>query len=1030
MTEKEYQSDIIKYLITNLGYSLIKNTNKDNLINNLRFCLEKINNGGNKFDDEEWKAIYSEIMRTNLQIDRFISLKKEYIQSDIKFTDKNGNKKSVRLVDLNNTNNNIYQVAQEVEIRGGIKRFDVVLFLNGLPICIMELKIQKNDLDTAYNQMVFRYQSDINNDDLFRYTLFFIISKKEHTEYFANTEWNDKYHQNIRSGRNFSSWWKNENNEDVESFYNVARDILNKEEILNFIKRYLLIDLNEEKGSYKKYSLLVMRPYQIHAMNKTLDVVKKAVDANFSNDIYRGGYIWHATGSGKTITSYKIAETIINEPDKFNKVDKVIFVVDRKELKTQTIDRFSGISTGSKKPCPSLGGKGAKNLISNSKEIIVTTIQALNAFCREHFKKYEKIINKKNFVFIFDECHRSNSGQMQMRIKEAFKNKVFIGFTGTPCFTKINEKNLDEQIAFLVKKNEPFPTKYIFGEQLHKYTTFHALLDQKVVEFVPYYRECSLVDSRQIRKTKPWIVNNVAHIIKEFCKLTKKEDMFVNSDEWHKNGYNAILVASSVDAVIYYYDCFKRIINSLKASNNNIGCIKNYFKFTAAFSVKHRFKKNNFSCLEYSRGNYEVSEEKDSELSLKPFEFNKKVKEIINDFYKKENDNNNKKIDVDHTTFIRNVGLAFKEKKIDLLIVCNMFTTGFDAPGCNTIFIDREYNDDMQLFQTISRVNRISLNKKEGNIWFFDNQENKLIDAFRIYSGVNNFAEINFFKNFNLLYSDKTYKDVRGNIQDGYITLVQKIRKFKNGDSYRSEKLKWDTEYKNEFIFLVEKLIEVRRIIKFDPRYYEIKPELLTDEEFESIKGVASDIAKETKYEFINEKYNPLKSRAQEELLNKVLSLDEFREGKKIDAKFIKNCFDENEKNTDKKSHDQINEILNGLSLNNIDDSGSLKPLLDFMRVSAIKNLENIVDESKEIKNKIAALKYASYISKNSSIEEIENINVNDPLLDEAFGNSLDKSIEKEKMEFARKIRFWKDSYRVIPDLHSSINEKIHSISK
>lgn len=357
-----------------------------------------------------------------------------------------------------------------------------------------------------------------------------------------------------------------------------------------------------------------------------------------------------------------------------------------------------------------------------------------------------------------------------------------------------------------------------------------------------------------------------------------------------------------------------------------------------------------------------------------------------------------------------------------------MFTTGFDAPGCNTIFIDREYNDDMQLFQTISRVNRISLNKKEGNIWFFDNQENKLIDACRTYTGVNNFAEINFFKNFNLLYSDKTYKDVRGNIQDGYITLVQKIRKFKNGDSYRSEKLKWDTEYKNEFIFLVEKLIEVRRNIKFDSRYYEIKPELLTDEEFESIRGVASDIVRETKYEFINEEYNSSKSRAQEELLNKVLSLDEFREGKKIDVNFIKTWFDENKKNTDKKSYDQMNEMLNKPNLNN--DSDRLKQLVDFMSKISIEILKNIVDESKGIKNKTAALKYASYISKNSSIEEIKDINVNDPLLDEAFGNSLDKSIEKEKIEFARKIRSWIVSSHKIPYLHSLINEKIRSISK
>lgn len=710
-SEGELETELIETLCSQAYEYLPIHTEKD-LIENLRCQLELLNN--HQFTDTEWERFYTTVINAANQgiIDKTTRIQKNHIEA---FTLEDGSIKNIRLIDKNNIHNNRVQVINQYVQDNGQRanRYDVTILVNGLPLVHIELKRRGVALKEAFNQISrYQRQSFWYGSGLFEYVQIFIITNGTHTKYYSNTtrEKHVSSHSGKQRGKNgnhaqtfeFTSWWTDLNNRHVSDLTGFARTFLSKRSLLNILTKYCV--LTEDKN------LLVMRPYQIVATESIEHRVKVALNSKTAGSIAAGGYIWHTTGSGKTLTSFKTAQLLA----KRSEIDKVLFVVDRKDLDYQTMREYDAFEKGCANSNASTAVLAAQ-LNSTDSRIIITTIQKLATFVK---KNPTHPVYNQHVVLIFDECHRSQFGLMHRAITRAFKKYYIFGFTGTPIFAE----NAGNNGAIRT-------TEQLFGDKLHTYTIVDAINDGNVLPFKTSFfstmrsavtsdekvpaidREAALMAPERIEQITRYILDNFDIKTKRSAGYQLKVKTKQGVAEKSLRGFNALFAVSSIPAARAYYNQFKELQATLPVSQRlRVATI--------------------FSCS----ANSETEEDWwDDELENSDTQSNEEfLADAINDY--------NEMYGTSYTTsadsfdgYYKNLSKRLKERDIDLVIVVNMFLTGFDSKTLNTLFVDKNLRSH-GLIQAYSRTNRI-LNsvKTEGQIITFRNLEeetNKALELF------------------------------------------------------------------------------------------------------------------------------------------------------------------------------------------------------------------------------------------------------------------------------------------------------------
>jgi len=703
------------------GYTYIHVSDEAAMITNLRKQLELLNDY--TFTDSEWDRFFlSSISGVNDNIvTKTRRMQEDHVQILIR---DDGTSKNIKLIDKKDIHNNQLQVLNQYEETGGTRktRYDVTILVNGLPLIHVELKRRGVAIREAFNQ-INRYQRDSfwASTGLYQYVQIFVISNGTHTKYYSNTTREQRIKETSKSSKRtkktsnsfeFTSSWADANNNVISDLVDFTKTFFSKHTILRILTRYCVFTAED--------LLLVMRPYQIAATEQILQRIESSTNYKKTGTIEAGGFIWHTTGSGKTLTSFKTAQLATSLPY----IDKVLFVVDRKDLDYQTMkeyDRFAKGSANSSTNSTILteqltkpNGAPLKTGQTNQ-PIIVTTIQKLDVFIRRH-KKHD--IFGKHIVIIFDECHRSQFGDMHRRIIKHFKQYHLFGFTGTPIFPS----NAPTGTKSLIRT-----TAQAFGEKLHTYTIVNAINDNNVLPFqIDYFNTIKMSDNVQDTKIRaidwdkalsaPERVSKVTtYILDHFDQKTKRNNAYARYD-YHAienvmavatvkphavaekkvarkvTGFNSIFAVASIPLAMQYYNEFKTQINE---SGKQL-------RIATIFS--------------YTQNEAHPDEDFD----------NDKLDKVFRDFLDAAIKDYNDMFGVEYSTsgdkfqnYYKDISLRVKNREIDLLIVVNMFLTGFDATTLNTLWVDKNLQHH-GLLQAFSRTNRI-LNsvKTYGNIICF-----------------------------------------------------------------------------------------------------------------------------------------------------------------------------------------------------------------------------------------------------------------------------------------------------------------------
>lgn len=795
------------------GYDYLNITKEEELIINLRKQLELLNKY--TFSDKEWKTFFNECL-ANKKDD--IEDKTKKIQTDyIQLLQKDdGLTKNIKIIDTENIHNNRLQVINQYEEENGNHktRYDVTILVNGLPLVHVELKRRGVAIKEAFNQ-IDRYQRDSfwASSGLFQYVQIFVISNGTHTKYYSNTTRFSHIKENnsrSKSTKNktsnsfeFTSYWADGKNNIISDLVDFTKTFLSKHTILNILTKFCVFTTEN--------LLLVMRPYQICATEQILNKIEIAKNYKKMGTIDAGGYIWHTTGSGKTLTSFKTAQLVM----KLDYIDKVLFVVDRKDLDYQTMKEYDKFEKG----CANSNNSTkvlTEQLSNTNAKIIITTIQKLDNFIKQN-KKHE--VYKKHVVLIFDECHRSQFGDMHTAITKNFKQYHIFGFTGTPIFVK----NAPTGNKTLIKT-----TPQAFGTKLHTYTIVNAINDENVLPFRIDYintikekddindsdvesinREAALEDPKRVSLIVDYIINH-------FDQKTKRASYYKLKDK-RVFGFNSILTVSSIPMAMRYYEEFKK---QTKEKNKPL-------KFCTIFS-------------------YSANEEESANSPLPDEDFDtSSLDKTSRDFLDYAIDDYNKTFKTNYSTdsnkfqnYYKDVSKRVKEKDIDLLIVVNMFLTGFDATTLNTLWVDKNLKQH-GLIQAFSRTNRI-LNsvKTYGNIVCFRNLQDATRDAIALF-GDGDAESIVLLRSFNdyLNGYDKDGKHIFG-----YIELVEQLKnKFPIEDEIIGE-----TKQK-EFVSLFGTLLKLRNILTSFDEFN--GPEIISDRLLQDYQSNYIDIYEKFKKE-------------------------------------------------------------------------------------------------------------------------------------------------------------------------------------
>lgn len=766
-TESSLEREFIQDLV-NQGYEYLPDLNTpEALLANVRVQLQVLNDV--VFTDSEWDRYVEEYLDkpSDSLVEKTRKLQDDYIY-DFVFDD--GHIKNIYLVDKHNLSRNKVQVIKQFIQEGThLNRYDVTILVNGLPLVQVELKKRGVAIREAFNQ-VHRYSKESfnTNNSLYKYIQIFVISNGTDSRYFAN---------NVERNKNsfdFTINWAKSNNTLIKDLKDFTATFFQKNTLLNIILTYSVFDSNN--------TLLIMRPYQIAATERILWKIKSSYQAKKWSTTEGGGYVWHTTGSGKTLTSFKAARLATQ----LDFIDKVFFVVDRKDLDYQTMKEYQRFSPDSVNGSESTAGL-KRNIDKDDNKIIITTIQKLNNLMKS---ESDLPIYQKQVVFIFDEAHRSQFGEAQKQLKKKFKKYYQFGFTGTPIFPE-NALGSDT-------------TASVFGRELHSYIITDAIRDEKVLKFKvdynnvrPLFKE---IETEQDEKKLSAAENKSALLhparIKEISLyILDNFKIKTHRSIGASKGFNAMFAVSSVDAAKCYYE----ELNKLQQGSEKPLKIATIFSFAA--------NEEQSAIGEIIDENFEPTA---MDVSAKEFLTN-----AINDY----NAMFKTSFGVDSREFqnyYRDLAKRVKSKEIDLVIVVGMFLTGFDAPTLNTLFVDKNLRYH-GLIQAFSRTNRIfDATKTFGNIVTFRDLEQHTIDAITLFGDSNT-------RNVVLERSYKEYlegfKDiVSGETRRGYIEIVKELNeRFPNVDEIETE------QDKKEFSKLFGEYLRIENILQNYDEYTHLK---------------------------------------------------------------------------------------------------------------------------------------------------------------------------------------------------------------
>jgi len=786
------------------AYEHLTFTTETALIENLRKQLQRLN--VYDFSDKEWDHFFKgSIANPNAGIEE----KTRIIQEDHVqlLTCDDGTVKNIYLIDKKNIHNNHLQVINQYEVLDGKRpnRYDVTILVNGLPLVHVELKKRGVDIKEAFNQ-INRYnrESFWSGSGLFEFVQLFVISNGTYTKYYSNTT---RFSHIKERGKNtskkakrtsnsfeFTSWWADANNRPITDLMDFTRTFFAKHALLNIITRYCVFTTDK--------LLLVMRPYQIVATERILSRILVAHNYKSYGSIEGGGYIWHTTGSGKTLTSFKTAQLA----SKLEYIDKVLFVVDRKDLDYQTMkeyDKFEKGAANSNSNTTVL----KKQLADSKAKIVITTIQKLSILIKKE-KNHE--VYKKPVVIIFDECHRSQFGDMHKAITRAFSRYYLFGFTGTPIFAK----NASGSNPLGMKT-----TEQAFGKKLHTYTIVNAINDKNVLPFrIDYIRTMKERDDIKDEKVKdidreralmaPDRISLVTKYIREhFDQKTKRNSKsyeftslknvydVASAKDRNKieevkqkirlSGFNSIFAVASIDFAKLYYNEFKRQQEAVPELSR--------LKIATIFS----YGVNDDGGLD---GLMDEDPENTDMLSASDRDFLDMAIRDYNQVFKTNYDTSSDKFQ----NYYKDVSLRMKNREIDLLIIVNMFLTGFDATTLNTLWVDKNLRQH-GLLQAYSRTNRILNSVKTfGNIVCFRNLEKATNESIALF-GDKEAGGIVLLKTFDEYYNG--YKDEEKSMP-GYAVLVAELmEKFPPGEPIIGEKAQ------KEFIKLYGTILKLRNVL-------------------------------------------------------------------------------------------------------------------------------------------------------------------------------------------------------------------------
>ncbi|EEW5244011.1 HsdR family type I site-specific deoxyribonuclease, partial [Escherichia coli] len=745
------ESDLERELIQDLqnqGYEFISVKSQSAMLANVREQLQSLN--GVVFNDSEWRR-FTEQYLDNPGDGILDKTRKIHIDYICDFIFDNGRLENIYLIDKKNLMRNKVQIIRQFEQAGShSNRYDVTILVNGLPLVQIELKKRGVAIREAFNQL-HRYSKESFNSEnsLFKYLQLFVISNGTDTRYFANTTKRDK------NSFDFTMNWAKSDNTLIKDLKDFTATFFQKHTLLNVLVNYSVFDSSQ--------TLLVMRPYQIAATERILWKIKSSFTAKNWSKPESGGYIWHTTGSGKTLTSFKAAR-LATELDF---IDKVFFVVDRKDLDYQTMKEYQRFSPDSVNGSENTAGL-KRNLDKDDNKIIVTTIQKLNNLMKA---ESDLPVYNQQVVFIFDECHRSQFGEAQKNLKKKFRRYYQFGFTGTPIFPE-NASGSET-------------TASVFGRELHSYVITDAIRDEKVLKFKVDYndvrpqfksletetdeKKLSAAENQQAFLHPMRIQEITQYILNNFRQKTHRT--FPGS-----RGFNAMLAVSSVDAAKVYYATFKRLQE--EAANKSA----NYkpLRIATIFS---------FAANEEQNAIGEISDE-----TFDTGAMDSSAKEFLDAAIREYNDHFQMNFSTDSKDFqnyYRDLAQRVKNQDVDLLIVVGMFLTGFDAPTLNTLFVDKNLRFH-GLMQAFSRTNRIyDATKTFGNIVTFRNLEQATIDAITLF-GDKNTRNVVLEKSY-AEYMEGFTDAATGEAKRGFMAVVSELeQRFPDPASIESEKEKKD----------------------------------------------------------------------------------------------------------------------------------------------------------------------------------------------------------------------------------------------
>ena len=869
-SEADLEKELID-MLTQQGYEYLQIHTEAELIVNLREKIEQLNSY--HFTDTEWEHFFRKYIAN---ANEGIVEKTRTIQEDVvkNLERDNGSTKNIALIDKKNIHNNCLQVINQYKVSKADSaypldrqanynnRYDVTILVNGFPLIHIELKRRGVAIQEAFNQ-INRYQRDSfwAGSGLYEYVQIFIISNGTHTKYYSNTtrsshiKEQDRYSSQKNQNRGkqtsnsfkFTSFWADANNKVICDLADFTKTFLSKHTILNILTKYCVFT--------SENLLLVMRPYQIAATEKILNRIEIATNYKKLGTLEAGGYIWHTTGSGKTLTSFKTAQLA----SQFPFMDKVLFVVDRKDLDYQTMKEYDRFQKGAANSNTSTAIL-KKQLEDDNAKIIITTIQKLDHFINKY--KGHEIFNK-HVVLVFDECHRSQFGDMHKAITKNFKKYHIFGFTGTPIFADNAASGKHVNLR---------TTPQVFGDKIHTYTIVDAINDENVLPFRIDYiatikdkkgtrdKKVSAIDTEKALMEPKRIAEIVKYILEHFDQKTKRNkesfdfSKLMNVQEVattnnrtrnrevveerksvHVKGFNSIFAVSSIEAAKLYYAEFKKQMEGLS--------------WSAPIGLPHKLR----VAMIYSYGvneainddfvEDEICDNTDG-LDKSSRDFLEMAIDEYNEMFKTNYDTSSDKFQ----NYYKDVSLRMKNREIDILIVVNMFLTGFDATTLNTLWVDKnlKYHG---LLQAFSRTNRILNSVKTfGNIVCFRNLEEETNNAIARF-GNKEAGGVVLLKNFESYYHG--YNE-NGKHYDGYVELIDKLNTiFPLGTILEGEKAE------KEFISLYGAILRMKNILSAFDDF--VGKEILSDRDFQDYQSEYIDlyqkykITRNEKREYIND---------------------------------------------------------------------------------------------------------------------------------------------------------------------------------